>query len=114
MRLPVGTSIDSGACWRVAQQYPTFRSVVDQRSYQLATSPRHHRYFWKNTNLLLRQYPGTLGIKTGSTRAAGYCLLFEAQRGKIQLIGVVLHSSTSSTTAFSDAMKILNWGFRHD
>ena len=108
------TPADLIALGRAAMKYPTFRSVVDQRSYQLAASPRHHRYFWKNTNLLLRQYPGTLGIKTGSTRAAGYCLLFEAQRGKIQLIGVVLHSATSSTTAFSDATKILNWGFRHD
>jgi serine-type D-Ala-D-Ala carboxypeptidase (penicillin-binding protein 5/6) len=102
------------ALGRAAMKYPVFRSIVDQRSYQLAASPRHHRYFWKSTNLLLRQYPGTLGIKTGNTRAAGYCLLFEAQRGKIQLIGVVLHSSTTSTTAFSDATKILNWGFRHD
>jgi D-alanyl-D-alanine carboxypeptidase (penicillin-binding protein 5/6) len=108
------TPADLMALGRAAMKYPVFRSIVDQRSYQLAASPRHHSYSWKNTNLLLRQYPGTLGIKTGNTRAAGYCLLFEAQQGKIQLIGVVLHSSTTSTTAFSDATKILNWGFRHD
>jgi serine-type D-Ala-D-Ala carboxypeptidase (penicillin-binding protein 5/6) len=108
------TPADLVALGRAAMKYPAFRSIVDQRSYQLAASPRHHHYFWKNTNLLLRQYPGTLGIKTGSTRAAGYCLLFEARRGKIQLIGVVLHSATTSSTAFSDAAKILNWGFRHD
>ena len=108
------TPADLIALGRAAMKYPVLRSIVDQRSYQLAASPRHHRYFWKNTNLLLRQYPGTLGIKTGNTLAAGYCLLFEAQRGKTQLIGVVLHSSTTSTTAFSDATKILNWGFRHD
>jgi serine-type D-Ala-D-Ala carboxypeptidase (penicillin-binding protein 5/6) len=108
------TPADLIALGRAAMKYPAFRSVVDQRSYQLAASPRHHSYFWKNTNLLLRQYPGTLGIKTGSTLAAGYCLLFEAQRGKTHLIGVVLHSATTSTTAFSDATKILNWGFRHD
>lgn len=108
------TPADLIALGRAAMKYPVFRSIVDQRSYLLAASPRHHSYFWKNTNLLLRQYPGTLGIKTGSTRAAGYCLLFEAERGTVQLIGVVLHSSTTSTTAFSDATKILNWGFRHD
>jgi D-alanyl-D-alanine carboxypeptidase (penicillin-binding protein 5/6) len=108
------TPADLIALGRAAMKHPVLRSIVDQRSYQLAASPRHHRYVWKNTNLLLRQYPGTLGIKTGNTLAAGYCLLFEAQRGKIQLIGVVLHSSTTSTTAFSDATKILNWGFRHD
>ena len=108
------TPADLIALGRAAMKYPTFRSIVDQRSYRLAASPRHRRYSWRNTNLLLGQYPGTIGVKTGSTRAAGYCLLFETRRGKAVLIGVVLHSSTSAATAFSDATKILNWGFRHD
>jgi D-alanyl-D-alanine carboxypeptidase (penicillin-binding protein 5/6) len=64
--------------------------------------------------MLLRDYPGTIGIKTGSTNAAGYCLLFEASEYGHVLMGVVLHSSGSNDmAAFSDATKLLDWGFRH-
>jgi D-alanyl-D-alanine carboxypeptidase (penicillin-binding protein 5/6) len=114
-RSSYSTPADVIALGRVAMQSAVFRSIVVQRSYRLAASPRHHGYLWRNTNLLLGSYPGTLGIKTGSTRAAGFCLLFEAQRGTAVLIGVVLHSSSTSRMAsFSDATKVLNWGFRHD
>jgi D-alanyl-D-alanine carboxypeptidase (penicillin-binding protein 5/6) len=97
-----------------AMKYRAFRSIVDQRNYQLAGNARHHAYRWQNTNMLLHSYPGAIGIKTGNTLAAGYCLLFAAQRGGVLLIGVVLHSSgTDDTAGFSDATRILNWGFRH-
>ncbi len=97
-----------------AMKYGAFRSIVDQRSYQLTGNARHHGYRWQNTNTLLHSYPGAIGIKTGNTLAAGYCLLFAAQRGGVLLIGVVLHSSrTVDTAGFSDATRILNWGFRH-
>jgi D-alanyl-D-alanine carboxypeptidase (penicillin-binding protein 5/6) len=116
---PTGTSTystprDLIALGRAAMQYPILRSMVDQRSYHLAATPRHHAYLWRTTNMLLRDYPGTIGIKTGSTIAAGYCLLFEARENGHVLLGVVLHSSRSDDlAAFQDATKILDWGFRH-
>jgi serine-type D-Ala-D-Ala carboxypeptidase (penicillin-binding protein 5/6) len=97
-----------------AMKYTAFRAIVAQRSYQLAGNVRHHAYKWRNTNMLLGSYSGAIGIKTGNTLAAGYCLLFAAQRGGVLLIGVALHSSrTVDTAAFADATRILNWGFRH-
>ena len=78
--------------------YPVLRSIVDQRTYRLAATPRHHAYVWRTTNMLLRDYPGAIGIKTGSTLAAGYCLLFEARENGHALIGVVLHSSRNNDT----------------
>ena len=108
------TPRDLIALGRAAMKYPVLRSIVDQRSYSLAASPRHHAYVWRTTNMLLRDYPGTIGIKTGSTAAAGYCLLFEARGNGHALLGVVLHSSRrNDMAAFSDATKILDWGFRH-
>ena len=93
---------------------PVLRSIVDQRTYRLAATPRHHAYVWRTTNMLLRDYPGAIGIKTGSTAAAGYCLLFEARKNGHVLVGVVLHSSRNNDMAsFADATKILDWGFRH-
>lgn len=108
------TPRDLVALGQAAMQYPILRSIVDQRSYHLAATPRHHAYVWRTTNMLLRDYPGTIGIKTGSTNAAGYCLLFEARENGHVLIGVVLHSSRGDDlAAFKDATKILDWGFRH-
>jgi D-alanyl-D-alanine carboxypeptidase (penicillin-binding protein 5/6) len=78
----------------------------------LAAARRHGRYLWLNTNLLLGQYPGAIGIKTGWTPDAGECLLFEATHGKRTLIGVVLDSAPTKTGAiFTDAARLLNWGF---
>lgn len=72
--------------------------------------PRRRR--WQNTNQLLGSYPGAFGIKTGHTRGAGYCLLFEAARHGRTLIGVVLNSSgTNPVAAFTAAARILNWAF---
>jgi serine-type D-Ala-D-Ala carboxypeptidase (penicillin-binding protein 5/6) len=99
---------------RDAMKLAVFRSIVGLRSYHLAAAGGHYAHTWQTTNLLLGHYPGAVGIKTGSTNAAGYCLLFEAVRGTRTLIGVVLHSSASSdTVAASDAEKMLNWGFSH-
>ena len=113
-RSTYSTPRDLIALGRAAMRYPVFRSIVDQRSYHLAATPQHHAYVWQTTNMLLRNYPVTIGIKTGSTLAAGYCLLFEARENGHVLLGVVLHSSGSDPlAAFKDATKILDWGFRH-
>jgi D-alanyl-D-alanine carboxypeptidase (penicillin-binding protein 5/6) len=97
----------------VAMRNATFRGIVEQRRYVLAATPLHHRYAWSTTNGLLGSYAGAVGIKTGNTRVAGYCLLFEARRGGHTLIGVVLHAdpSTSLASAFTAAAAMLNWGF---
>jgi D-alanyl-D-alanine carboxypeptidase (penicillin-binding protein 5/6) len=88
------------------------RDVVKTRRYLLRAAAHHRRYLWLNTNLLLGNYPGAIGIKTGWTGAAGECLLFEATQNKQTLIGVVLHSAPTKTGAtFTDATKMLNWGF---
>lgn len=98
---------------RAAMRLPTFRNIVRQRSHSIGATAQHHRYHWRSTNLLLGHYRGLVGIKTGSTDAAGYCLLFEARRSRRTLIGVVLDSSSvDPKTRFSDASRILDWGFR--
>jgi D-alanyl-D-alanine carboxypeptidase (penicillin-binding protein 5/6) len=97
---------------RAAMKLAAFRRIVHHRSRRLEATAAHHAYFWQNTNLLLRSYPGAFGIKTGHTDAAGYCLLFEAAHHGRTLIGVVLHSSgTNPFTRFRAATRLLNWGF---
>jgi D-alanyl-D-alanine carboxypeptidase (penicillin-binding protein 5/6) len=95
-----------------AMRKPVIATVVKRARYRLHATRRHHGYLWLNTNLLLGHYPGAIGIKTGWTTAAGECLLFEATHGKRTLIGVVLDSAPTKTGAvFTDATRLLNWGF---
>lgn len=95
-----------------AMRQPAFRDVVKRKWYWLHAWPHRHRYLWRNTNLLLKRYPGVIGIKTGWTPEAGECLLFEAVHRKKVLIGVILDSApTNEGVTFVDAAKLLNWGF---
>jgi serine-type D-Ala-D-Ala carboxypeptidase (penicillin-binding protein 5/6) len=97
---------------KAALARPLFAGIVAQKSRSLPATPRHKAYFWKNTNLLLGSYPGTIGVKTGTTAGAGDCLLFEATRGGRTLLGVVLHANGARVARrFIMASRILNWGF---
>ncbi|QIS21995.1 D-alanyl-D-alanine carboxypeptidase family protein [Nocardia terpenica] len=95
-----------------AMSLPVFRDIVRSQTYHLPAGPANREHVWQTTNLLLHDYPGTAGIKTGSTDAAGTCLLFEAIRAGQPLIGVVLHSSPDDdAAAANDAVRLLNWGY---
>jgi serine-type D-Ala-D-Ala carboxypeptidase (penicillin-binding protein 5/6) len=97
---------------RVAMTSAVFRSVVDRRSYRVASGSGHHAYFWANLNPLLGVYRGAIGIKTGYTPDAGHCLLFEVTRGSRSFIGVNLDSPGVGTTVNgADATRMLNWAF---
>jgi D-alanyl-D-alanine carboxypeptidase (penicillin-binding protein 5/6) len=97
---------------RAVMAVPLLSQIVHQREYRVAKTGTNHAYTWKTTNLLLKGYPGTVGIKTGTTDAAGDCLLFEASRGGVTLIGVVLHADGPSIyRRFVMSARMLNWGF---
>lgn len=63
-----------------------------------------------NTNKLLRAYEGCVGLKTGSTSLAGFCLSAVASRKDITLISVVMAAETSKGRN-KDAASMLNYGF---
>ena len=63
-----------------------------------------------NTNKLVRFYPGTTGLKTGTTQKAGCCLSATAKRDGLHLVAVVM-GSENSTDRFETAKAMLNWGF---
>ena len=97
---------------RVAMASAVFRSIVDRRSYEVASGSGHHAYLWVNLNPLLGVYRGAIGIKTGFTPAAGHCLLFEATRDGRSFIGVNLDSPGVGTTVNgAAATRMLNWAF---
>jgi D-alanyl-D-alanine carboxypeptidase (penicillin-binding protein 5/6) len=64
-----------------------------------------------NRNRLLWQFPGTDGLKTGHTDAAGYCLIASAVKGNTRLLVVVMGAPTDKERA-ADAIKLFTYGFR--
>ena len=63
-----------------------------------------------NTNKLVRFYNGATGLKTGFTRAAGYCLSATAARDGMELIAVVMGCATSQER-FAACKTLLDYGF---
>ena len=63
-----------------------------------------------NTNKLLRSFDGCVGLKTGSTSIAKYCVSTVAVRNGITLIGVVM-TAPDYKVRFADAAAMLNYGF---
>jgi D-alanyl-D-alanine carboxypeptidase (penicillin-binding protein 5/6) len=60
-----------------------------------------------NRNVLLKGYPGAIGVKTGFTSAAGDVLVAAAQRGGRRLMAVAL----GSEDAARDCRRLLERGF---
>ena len=63
-----------------------------------------------NTNKLIRSYDGCLGLKTGSTSLAKYCVSAVAVRNDITLISIVM-TAPDYKVRFNDAAAMLNYGF---
>ncbi len=63
-----------------------------------------------NTNKLIRSYDGCVGLKTGSTSLAKFCLSAVAKRDGITLISVVM-TAPDYKVRLKDAAAMLNYGF---
>lgn len=102
------TAYDLARIARAALALPTFRALVSKA--QARVSDVNGRVFdMHNTNRLLGILPGADGVKTGTTNAAGRCLVSSATRGGFSLLAVVLRSPDR----WGESAALLNWGFRH-
>ncbi len=63
-----------------------------------------------NTNKLINTYQGANGIKTGYTSEALHCVSASASRGNTTFIAVIMAAPTSPIR-FSEASKLLDYGF---
>ena len=64
-----------------------------------------------NRNKLLWRDDSSDGVKTGHTKAAGYCLVGSSKRGDMRLITVVA-GSDSDNNRFMASQRLLEYGFR--
>jgi serine-type D-Ala-D-Ala carboxypeptidase (penicillin-binding protein 5/6) len=89
-------------------EQPLLARIVGSRSAILPFPIKGGKlYLYNNNPLLVVQYPGTDGVKTGFTTAAGPCLVATARRGKAWLGVVLLHS----VNPLGQAERLLNAGF---
>jgi D-alanyl-D-alanine carboxypeptidase len=100
---------DLAALARAVLRQPRLASIVRRRQAILRFPIKGHKLYLNNNNPLLRlRYPGTTGVKTGYTDAAGHCLVATVRRGSHRLGVVLLHSPDTGT----QAIKLLDRGFR--
>lgn len=71
---------------------------------------RGGKSFLRNTNRLVRFYPGCDGLKTGFTAEAGFCLVATAKREGVRMVAVVMKAETDKIRA-RDITKLFNYGF---
>lgn len=94
---------------RAVLDEPRIARIVKRRSAVLPFPIKGGKLYLYNHNPLLRQrYPGTLGIKTGFTDAAGRCLVAAVERNGHRLGVVLLHSPDPG----GQAEKLFARGFR--
>jgi D-alanyl-D-alanine carboxypeptidase (penicillin-binding protein 5/6) len=101
------TALDLAVITREAYGRPAFGEVVRTKSRTIVApqgDPRHIQ----SRNALLWLYPGTVGVKTGYTTAAGFCIVAAARREGLRLMAVVLGSPDE---AYSDGAALLSYGF---
>lgn len=102
------TAHDLALIGKASMENAELRRIVGTRTYPWKSLQRQMTL--TNSNKLLGAYEGAIGVKTGNTREAGYCLVAAAERGGKAYIAVVLNSGEK--TVWQDAMKLLDYGFK--
>jgi serine-type D-Ala-D-Ala carboxypeptidase (penicillin-binding protein 5/6) len=101
-------AIDLAEMARAVLDAPRLARIVKRRRAVMPFPIKGGRLYLFNNNPLLRTgYPGTIGIKTGYTDAAGRCLVAAARRNGHRLGVVLLHSPDPG----KQAKQLLNRGF---
>ncbi len=86
--------------------YPDQYKIYSEKSY------RYNNIKQTNRNKLLWRDPSVDGLKTGHTKAAGYCLVASAKKDDMRLIAVVM-GARSEEARLRETQKLLSYGFRY-
>jgi D-alanyl-D-alanine carboxypeptidase (penicillin-binding protein 5/6) len=107
------TAADLVILARAARQLASFRhyTTTRQHGYTVGSTAGYTRNIvWKNTNKLLA-ITGYDGVKTGTTDAAGACLISAGQHAGDELIVVVLGASNSEAR-YIDSRNLFRWAWQ--
>jgi D-alanyl-D-alanine carboxypeptidase (penicillin-binding protein 5/6) len=105
----VSCAADLAALARTAMAKRRIARIVARRQMHIRFPIKSGHLWLNSTNPLLRlRYPGTIGLKTGSTDKAGHCLVAIVRRGSRTYAAVLLHSPDSGR----QAKKLLDAAFK--
>ncbi len=108
-----------------ALKHDVFATIVASRSHTVPATNLHAERKLSSTNALINPiysgkytYPKAIGVKTGSTSAAGKCLVSAAVNKGRTLICVIMGAEEVETEdggkdrrQFSESKRLLQWGF---
>lgn len=100
------TAFDMAICAREALNSEVLRGIVKTKGYYFTFSNGKKTYV-DNTNALLKKIPYCHGMKTGTTKASGRCLISSGSLGGRTTIVVVLGATSSNV--WKDSEKLLRW-----
>ncbi len=100
------TARDMAIAARAAYHSPLIRSFTATKGFNFRFNDGHIRAI-ENTNRLLKTVPYCDGLKTGTTNAAGRCLVASGSLNGRSVIVVVLKSTTPNI--WKDSAKLLAW-----
>jgi serine-type D-Ala-D-Ala carboxypeptidase (penicillin-binding protein 5/6) len=103
------SAYDLALIGRAGMRRPDFRSYVSRRTAPFPAAGRA-TFEIQNLNQLLRNYPGTIGIKTGYTTLAKHTLVAAARRGTRTLVCTLMRTTAP---AWRQCAALLDWGFRY-
>lgn len=120
------TARDLSYIARAALAYDTFSEICGMTEATIPATNLSEERTLTTTNYLLPGsthpeygYEGALGLKTGFTTPAGYCLVSAATQSDRTLLAVVLGAkstqsgSTERIGSFTESAKLLSWGFNN-
>jgi len=92
-------------------QYPLLLEWTSTKQDYFRPEGNKHRQMLTNTNRLVGTCTGVDGMKTGYTRAAGFCVTATCMRGGKRLVAVVSgFKSSKARNAF--VSKLFDWGYK--
>lgn len=109
---------------REGMRHALFAQLVGTREYTTSATNVSSPRTLRNSNALINSdspysdkyfYTGAVGIKTGYTESAGYCLASAVQRESVSVITVVLGADggSGSYDNFADTVTLLDWCFEN-
>ncbi len=119
----ISSNFHNATGWPAEGHLTTARDLATLARALIQDHPEHYmlyaeRYFkhnginQPNRNKLLFTDKYVDGIKTGHTKAAGFCLVASAVRNDMRLISVVMGARSESSRA-AESQKLLAYGFRY-
>ena len=100
---------DLAALARIAIAKPRIARLTGREQVHVRFPIKTGKLWLNSTNPLLRlRYPGTIGLKTGSTDRAGHCFVAIVRRGRREYGVVLLHSPNIG----DQSQRLFNAAFR--